>query len=150
MSVEDDDNGGWGRGADVTIPKNILRVYRPDGKAEQTFVENVAGSSHEGRLFLHDKCTGQRASYTVEHVNALLTGSENLEGIKERIVELIPRLSAQQKQLLADGISAKALETVQSIDPDMAASLELRKTLPAIGGHITDPVAVTGALPTRR
>jgi|GEM_PF-5014086 len=121
-----DNDGGWGR--DGEIARNMLYVYRPEGQKEQVFVKYIAGASHEGRLFLHDKCTGQRASYTAKHVNVLLTRPENPESIKERIVSLIPILSDQQKQWLADGISDEALAAMNGIDHHMTELLaSLRK-----------------------
>lgn len=123
MTLHDDD-GGWGR--DGMIPTNILYVYRPEGVKERAFVHTVPGASHEGRLFFHEKCTGNRASYKAEHVNYLLTRDENPERIKERIAELIPRLSDRQKQWLAEGISDEALAVVGGIDSqaaDILASL---------------------------
>lgn len=121
MTHATSDDGGWGR--DGAIASNMLYVYRPEGIKERVFVETVKGASHEGRLFLHEKCTGNRASYTTEHVNHLLTRNENPERIKERIVELIPRLSQQQKQWLADGISDEALAVVRGIEQSMADML---------------------------
>jgi len=116
MAIAED--GDW---PDTRMPQNILDVYRQDGLPERSFVETVTGASHEGRLFLNSKCMGQRVSYTATHVNMLLTREENPEGIKERIVTLIPRLSSEQKQWLAQGISDAALRVVRAINADTAS-----------------------------
>lgn len=121
MSPEDDD-GGWGRDGRLR-PENMLYVYRSDDPRAQNFIKTVRGARHEGRLFIHDICTGNRLTYTASHVNQLLTDTENPDGIKERIVSMIPRLSAQQQQWLADGINDAALQVVEQMEPAQAFRL---------------------------
>lgn len=118
MSLDD----GWGR--DSFGPQNMLYVYRPGGERERAYLQTVPGATDEGRLFLHDICTGRRLTYTVEHVNALLSSPDNPDNIKERIVELIPRLSPPQKQWLAEGISEPALAAVREMDLPLAEAIQ--------------------------
>jgi hypothetical protein len=125
-----EDDGGWGRAGE--IPSNMLYVYRPEGPKERAFAQ-ATGKSHEGRLFLHEICTGNRVSYTTARVNDLLTQPENEEHIKERIVELIPALSPKQKRQLAEGISKTALNVVSHINPEVAAQLKSQQKLLAGG-----------------
>jgi len=126
--LPDDNNGGWGNGPDSFPAKNTLYIYRPGDIREESFAER-SGKTHEGRLFIHDKCTGNRASYTAAHVNELLTAPDNPEQIKERIVELIPRLSPDQMRWLATDISKDALKTIQSIQPQVAETLSQLKDI---------------------
>ncbi|NBO19795.1 MAG: hypothetical protein EBV03_11365 [Proteobacteria bacterium] len=124
MKLEEDD--GWGR--DSLRVANMLSIYRPEGIKEQTFVKTT-GKSHDGRLFMHEKCTGQRASYTAQHINALLTRDINPDRLKERIVELIPLLSPAQQRQLASGLQEDALEVIRGLNPDTAALLERQREM---------------------
>ncbi len=121
-----DDDGGWGR--DGTPPTNMLYVYRESGAKEQAFARQ-SGKAHEGRLFLHEICTGNRVSYAAHHVNAKLTDIENEDDIKGRIVHLIPHLSPAQKIHLAKGISPEALEVVRGLNPQTASAIEQQQEI---------------------
>ena len=122
--LPDDDNNGESCSSNSLSASNMLYVYRPDRPRELYYVKTVQGARHNFKLFLHDFCTGNRASYTAKHVNQLLTDKDNPERIKERIVELIPHLSEQQKKWLADGISSEALNVIKTIDDNIAQMID--------------------------
>ncbi len=121
----------WGR--DALKSENTLYIYRPEGDKEKRFAEALGAQRHAGRLFVHDVCYGQRYTYTMEHVNSIFVSEENPDGIKERIVELLPYLSEQQKQWVAESISDAALAVVESINPQTAADISGRQQL--LSGH---------------
>jgi len=130
--VRPEDDGGWGDGPDAFPATNILRIYRPGNVPEENFATRTK-NGHEKRLFIHSLCTGNRASYTAQHVNQLLTASDNPEGIKERIAQLIPHLSADQLGWLASDINTEALHTLTAISPETAEKLRRIKTQPSPG-----------------
>lgn len=115
----------WGR--DSLKSENTLYIYRPDGEKEKRFAEVLGAKRHEGRLFVHDVCYGQRYTYTIEHVNRILTDEENPDSIKERIVDLLPHLAENQKQWVAEGISDAGLAIVGSVNPQTAAEITRRQ-----------------------
>lgn len=118
---EDD---GWGR--DSLRVANMLYFYKPDGPHEKAFVATT-GKTHERRLFLHKKCTGNHASYTPEHINILLTHDLNPDKLKERLVEMINALPPEKLRMLAEAIAPDALEIVRGLNPKAADKIEKQK-----------------------
>ncbi|MGE0755242.1 MAG: hypothetical protein AB7L92_08810 [Alphaproteobacteria bacterium] len=123
MSHNNDED--WGR--DTLSAENMLYIFggAKDPRRSKALKEAINDPEH-GRLFVHDVCYGQRYTYTIEHVNQLLTADDNPDQIKERIVELLPRLSDKQKRWVVEGITSGGLEVVREINPSVAEAIRGR------------------------